>query len=328
MSEHKWISAQEPHERDVYEWPVWEVQGHGTVTGAGDPRDGATRREILPPWVDIRLTFADGARLDVLAVVRDGRIAIEDAQADPPLALEGFAALAGAIEAPLQNACQVVSGRHRPPVPGTVVAEPPVTPPVAGEAVVQDAVAAETLADAGHAAGGTVEDEQAAGGAAAGAAPVACGTPVCGSPAYGIPVSDTAQDAPAPDTLSAAPDTFSAAPDTLSAGSREETAAEPRPEPRPEPVTEPVTEAGREPAVESGPEPGREPSGRHRARPSPPRGSAARRSVAEIYRAAQQAGQDPVLAVMSATGFSRRKSLKLIAGARDEGHLTPRHHRR
>ncbi|SCG04203.1 MULTISPECIES: DUF6214 family protein, partial [unclassified Streptomyces] len=46
------------------------------------------------------------------------------------------------------------------------------------------------------------------------------------------------------------------------------------------------------------------------------------------YRAAQQAGQDPVLAVMSATGFSRRKSLKLIAGARDEGHLTPRHHRR
>ncbi|MYZ39849.1 DUF6214 family protein, partial [Streptomyces sp. MnatMP-M17] len=117
MSEHKWISAQEPHERDAYEWPVWEVQGHGTVTGAGDPRDGATRREILPPWVDIRLTFADGARLDVLAVVRDGRIAIEDAQADPPLALEGFAALAGAIEAPLQNACQVVSGRHRPPVP-------------------------------------------------------------------------------------------------------------------------------------------------------------------------------------------------------------------
>ncbi|WP_232788695.1 DUF6214 family protein, partial [Streptomyces odonnellii] len=103
---------------------MWEVQGHGTVTGAGDPRDGATRREILPPWVDIRLTFADGARIDVLAVVQDGRIAIEDAQADPPLALEGFAALAGAIEAPLQNACQVVSGRHRPPVPGTVVSEP------------------------------------------------------------------------------------------------------------------------------------------------------------------------------------------------------------
>ncbi|MFE4173541.1 DUF6214 family protein [Streptomyces sp. NPDC056909] len=315
MSEHKWISAQEPHERDAYEWPVWEVQGHGTVTGAGDPRDGATRREILPPWVDIRLTFADGARLDVLAVVRDGRIAIEDAQADPPLALEGFAALAGAIEAPLQNACQVVSGRHRPPVPGTVVAEPPVTAPVAGEAVVQDTVVGETPADAEQALGGTVEGEQAAGGTAAGAAPVAYGTPAYGTPAYGIPVSDTAQDAPAPDALSATPD-------ALSAGSREETAAEP--------VSESLTEAEREPAAEPEPEPepGREPSGRHRARPSPPRGSAARRSVAEIYRAAQQAGQDPVLAVMSATGFSRRKSLKLIAGARDEGHLTPRHHRR
>lgn len=111
---------------------MWEVQGHGTVTGAGDPRDGAARREILPPWVDIRLTFADGARIDVLAVVRDGRIAIEDAQADPPLALEGFAALAEAIEAPLHNACQVVAGPHRPPAPqpvdSAVPADTPVTP--------------------------------------------------------------------------------------------------------------------------------------------------------------------------------------------------------
>lgn len=82
-----------------------------------DPRDGAARHEILPPWVDIRLTFADGARVDVLAVVRDGRIAIEDAQADPPLALDGFAALAEAIEAPLQSACQVIVGPHRPPAP-------------------------------------------------------------------------------------------------------------------------------------------------------------------------------------------------------------------
>ncbi|MFD7896589.1 DUF6214 family protein [Streptomyces sp. NPDC059568] len=302
MSEHKWISAQEPHERDAYEWPVWEVQGHGTVTGAGDPRDGATRREILPPWVDIRLTFADGARLDVLAVVRDGRIAIEDAQADPPLALEGFAALAGAIEAPLQNACQVVSGRHRPPVPGTVVAEPPVAGPVAGETAAQGAVVGEPSVDAGQAADGTVEAERAE------AVPAAYEIP-----AYGTPVSDTAQDGPGRDVPAA---------DAPSAEPREEAAAEPVSEPEREPAAEAVE------AAESGPEPGRESSGRHRARPSPPRGSAARRSVAEIYRAAQQAGQDPVLAVMSATGFSRRKSLKLIAGARDEGHLTPRHHRR
>ena len=45
--------------------------------------------------------------------------------------------------------------------------------------------------------------------------------------------------------------------------------------------------------------------------------------VAEEYRAAQQAGYDPVLAVMGATGHSRRKSLRLIAGARDEGFLGP-----
>ncbi|WP_329070887.1 DUF6214 family protein [Streptomyces sp. NBC_01429] len=250
------ISAQEPHERDACEWPAWEVQGHGTVTGAGDPRDDAARREILPPWVDVRLTFADGARIDVLAVVRDGHIAIEDAQADPPLALEGFAALAEAIEAPLQNACQIVAGPHRPPVPETAV-----------------------VAAAG--------DE------------VATGT----------------EQYPAPAPVHAA-------------------------EPEPEPELE--SEAEVEAEVESGPEPESEPgavepepesmpapeSGRHRAAPSLPRGSAARRGVAEVYRVAQRAGQDPVLAVMAATGFSRRKALKLIAGARDEGHLTPRHHRR
>ncbi|WP_342671235.1 DUF6214 family protein [Streptomyces lushanensis] len=315
MSEHKWISAQEPHERDAYDWPVWEVQGHGTVTGAGDPRDGATRREILPPWVDIRLTFADGARLDVLAVVRDGRIAIEDAQADPPLALEGFAALAGAIEAPLQNACQVVSGRHRPPVPGTVVAEPPAVATVAGGTVVQDTVVGESPADADQVLGGPVEGEPAGGGGAAHE------TSVHETSAYGPAHSPSvsgavrdpaARDVPAHDV----PVHDIPVPEA------------PRAEPREEAAAEPVTEPEREPAAESEPEPVRESSGRHRARPSPPRGSAARRSVAEIYRAAQQAGQDPVLAVMSATGFSRRKSLKLIAGARDEGHLTPRHHRR
>nr|WP_302185373.1 DUF6214 family protein [Streptomyces sp. GMY02] len=276
------------------------MQGHGTVTGAGDPRDGSTRREILPPWVDIRLTFADGARIDVLAVVQDGRIAIEDAQADPPLALEGFAALAGAIEAPLQNACQVVSGRHRPPMPGTVVSEPAITPgPAPAPAPAPEpaaAPAAESTAAQEYAPDLPVEADPAPSG-----------------PAADVPaVSDPVPVAPAPDDAPA--DT--AAADTPAAS------AEPREEPAPEP------ERGPEPEPEAEPERERDASGRHRARPSLPRGSAARRSVAEIYRAAQQAGQDPVLAVMSATGFSRRKSLKLIAGARDEGHLTPRHHRR
>lgn len=59
-----------------------------------------------------------------------------------------------------------------------------------------------------------------------------------------------------------------------------------------------------------------------------PHGAEGRRRVAEEYRAAQEQGTDPVLAVMRATGHSRRRSLRLIAGARDEGFLAPRHARR
>ncbi|MEU6841218.1 DUF6214 family protein [Streptomyces sp. NPDC046716] len=65
-----------------------------------------------------------------------------------------------------------------------------------------------------------------------------------------------------------------------------------------------------------------------RARSALPRGVEGRRAVAEAYRAAQSEGSDPVLAVMCATGRSRRKSLRLIAGARDAGLLAPRHNRR
>jgi len=62
-----------------------------------------------------------------------------------------------------------------------------------------------------------------------------------------------------------------------------------------------------------------------RARPAWPRGIEGRWLVAEEYRAAQEEGIDLVLAVMCATGHSRRKSLGLIAGARDAGFLAPRH---
>lgn len=65
-----------------------------------------------------------------------------------------------------------------------------------------------------------------------------------------------------------------------------------------------------------------------RARPSWPRGREGRLLVAQEYRAAQADGRDPVLAVMQATGRSRRRSLKLIASARDAGALPPRHNRR
>jgi hypothetical protein len=194
---------------------VWELQGHGTVTSGptGPAGDGAgTRREVLPPWFDIRLTFADGARIDVLAVVSDGRIALEDMHAEPPLSLDGYAALADWIEGPLEDVCQAVAEQHHR----------------------LGAAGPGPYAEDGH----EEEGEGEAGGG---------------------------QD--------------------------------------------------EHPAV-------------HRARPSSPRGSAGRRVAAEAYREAQQEGRDPVLAVMNATGYSRRKSLRLIAGARDDGYLTPRHNRR
>ncbi|MET8570222.1 DUF6214 family protein [Streptomyces sp. NPDC004783] len=65
-----------------------------------------------------------------------------------------------------------------------------------------------------------------------------------------------------------------------------------------------------------------------RARPTWPRGREGRRLVAEEYRAAREGGGDPVLAVMRATGHSRRRSLRLIGQARDDGFLTPRRARR
>lgn len=71
-----------------------------------------------------------------------------------------------------------------------------------------------------------------------------------------------------------------------------------------------------------------EPFGPRRARTAWPRGIEGRWLVAQEYRAAQEEGADPVLAVMCATGHSRRRSLRLIAQARDAGFLTPRHARR
>ncbi|MEU1405936.1 DUF6214 family protein [Streptomyces sp. NPDC005728] len=69
-------------------------------------------------------------------------------------------------------------------------------------------------------------------------------------------------------------------------------------------------------------------AGGRRARPAWPRGIEGCRQAAREYRAAQEEGADPVLAVMCATGHSRRRSLWLIAQARDAGFLAPRHARR
>ncbi|MGW3408218.1 DUF6214 family protein [Streptomyces sp. NPDC000888] len=153
-------------------WPAWEVREHAGVTS----------------WFNVRLAFADGAQVDVLAVVSEGDVSIEDVRAQPPLSLGDLDLLADWIEEPLFEAC----------------------------------------------------------------------------------------------------------------GAR--------------------TAPSLEPSGEEGPS--------RRARAAWPRGVEGRRLVAEEYLAAQGEGRDPVLAVMCATGHSRRRSLKLIAGARDAGFLTPRHARR
>ncbi|GGX21512.1 DUF6214 family protein [Streptomyces chryseus] len=153
-----------------------------------EPNAAAPER---PAWFNVRLTFADGATIDVLAAMSAQRITVEEVRADLPL--DGFTVAAAWVEGPLGGGCRVVAE----------------APGAAAEAV---------------------------------------------------------------------------------------------------------------------PEQKQPPAGR--ARPAWPGGRAGRRIAAEAYRAAQQAGQDPVLAVMCATGRSRRRSLRLIAGARDEGHLSPRHHRR
>ncbi|MBT2414525.1 hypothetical protein J7I94_28935 [Streptomyces sp. ISL-12] len=70
------------------------------------------------------------------------------------------------------------------------------------------------------------------------------------------------------------------------------------------------------------------PSAVRHARPGCPRGQEGRRLAAREYRAAQERGGDPVLAVMAATGLSRRGSLRLIGQARDAGLLAPRRVRR
>ncbi|MGW0843894.1 DUF6214 family protein [Streptomyces sp. NPDC002787] len=154
--------------------PAWEVRED----------DGAT------VWFNARLAFPDGAGVEMLAVVSEGRLSLEDVRAQPPLSLDDLAELADWIEGPLCAAC--------------------------------------------------------------GAAPESEEELSCASP-HG--------------------------------------------------------------------------TGR-RARPAWPRGVEGRRLVAEEYLAAQRSGCDPVLAVMCATGHSRRTSLRLIAGARDEGLLGPRHARR
>lgn len=69
-------------------------------------------------------------------------------------------------------------------------------------------------------------------------------------------------------------------------------------------------------------------TGAHRERSARPGGLREHGLVARAYRAAQERGADPVLAVMDETGCSRRGALRLIGRARDAGLLPSRHARR
>ncbi|MET9732188.1 DUF6214 family protein [Streptomyces sp. NPDC006458] len=248
-------------------WPAWEVR----------ESEGATS------WFQVRLCFADGARVDALAVVSAGCLSVEDVRAQPALSLADLTVLADWIEGPLSEAggiepreedgAQVwpygdegagggefAHGREdfrwRDDAPGRSDAYGPPARTEAGT---------EARLRAGEPAGHGDPDEL--------TDPDGCGDP---------------------DDL-ADPDGFGAPGDL---GDPDEFSG---------PLDDPAP---------------------RRARPAWPRGVEGRWLVAQEYRAAQEDGVDPVLAVMCATGHSRRRSLKLIAQARDIGFLTPRHARR
>ncbi|GLF95353.1 DUF6214 family protein [Streptomyces yaizuensis] len=236
---------------------IWEIQGYGAVVadrvrervrppaGNGDSAGGgAGDRVLLSRWFDVRLTFADGTRLEVLAVVTEGRLTIEELRAEPPLPLPGMTVLAQRIRRPLEDACRAAALR----APRTRGPEEAPAGPVPAEPPPVESLPLPLLPD--------------------------------GPPA-----------APAPGSA---------------------------PEPPPATDTGDSTCEGE----------GEGDADRHRVRSTTARGRAARRAAAQAYRAAQDRGADPVLAVMSATGRSRRGSLRLIAAARVDGLLSPRRHRR
>ncbi|WP_394816163.1 DUF6214 family protein [Streptomyces mooreae] len=319
------------------EWPTWELRAHGSAAPAPAPDPGpgpATpddpsgsrgpgcplpRLDPLGPWCSARLTFADGARVDVLVTVSDDHITVEDVRADPPLTLAGLTDLARWIEGPLDDAFRAATGRpHRTrptprqagPVttPVTTAAEP--EPTGAGQGAMAGGCAAP--ATQGEAAPG----EGATGGEAAASALSASAASVT-----------SATSTPAPVSASSAPSESSALSES-SAPSEPSTSSE-SPEPS---VSEPsVSESATssDPSASPGASAAAPPSERPRSAVlARSRAGERRRVAADAYRRAQREGSDPVLAVMLATGRNRRRALRLIAGARDEGLLTPRHNKR
>ncbi|MFI9358267.1 DUF6214 family protein [Streptomyces lydicus] len=348
------------------EWPTWELRAHGSAAPAAGPaapggaagsdgRGGALPRpDPLGPWCSARLTFADGARIDVLVTVSDDHITVEDVRADPPLPLDGLADLARWIEGPLDDAFRAATGRprkNRPaprqpgpaavspereggpmagpprkpkagpasdPVPGS--AQEPVTRPAAGTAT-EGASASETCRT-GELSADTVPEPPASaapgpqGAAVAAPAVESAAAPTTAEPAV-EPAADRAADPADAGSKGVAGEADTAGTDaagTTAAGKEAGIGAEAS-------VVAPSKTEASAPAK----------AAEERARSAllaRSRAAERRKLAAEAYRQAQREGRDPVLAVMLATGRNRRRSLRLIAGARDEGLLTPRHNKR
>ncbi|MYT27281.1 DUF6214 family protein [Streptomyces sp. MspMP-M5] len=289
-------------------WPDWELQAHGSAAPE------------LGPWFSARLSFPHGARIDVLVTVNGDRLTVEDVRADPPLTLDDLASLAHWIEGPLDDACRAATGRP-PKSPAGAAAAPDPAPgpaPAAPEQREGTARPRRTRAGTNAPAGDVVHGEGALCGPAT--APAAAATPAA-------PAPDDATLAPAPgatpdDAPGPAPtDATEAAPGTArTTATAEGDAPEPETGPHPAPGATPDDGAGSDAAG-----PPAEPRSAVLVRS---RAGERRKIAAAAYRAAQQDGRDPIQAVMHATGRNRRRALRLIAGARDAGLLTPRHNKR
>ncbi|MFD9205906.1 DUF6214 family protein [Streptomyces sioyaensis] len=336
--------------------------------GSGCP---PPRLDPLGPWCSARLTFADGARIDVLVTVSDERLTVEDVRADPPLTLAALAGLARWIEGPLDDAFRAATGRPqkarpapRQPGPVDVPAagdeslsagphpEPadsaaprpvsglrppsphqPAPPPQPVDGPLPERAPEPAGAGAGESPTPSVTEAAAVGEVPAGAAaPGEVSVASTGTVPGGGAADSTASGA----GLSA---------ETSAAGSSAELPADASAEPSTGPSAEPsppcAPAAPSTPSASSGsaaPGTSPEPSASPAVVPPAERTRSAvlarsrsgerRRIAADAYRQAQREGNDPVLAVMLATGRNRRRSLRLIAGARDEGLLTPRHNKR
>ncbi|WP_129297680.1 DUF6214 family protein [Streptomyces lydicus] len=334
-------------------WPTWELRAHGSAApdpapdpaAPDDPRGSRgpgcplPRLDPLGPWCSARLTFADGARVDVLVTVSDDHITVEDVRADPPLTLAGLTDLARWIEGPLDDAFRSATGRPHRPRPTPRQAGPVTTSVTTAVTTAAEPETESTGAGEGAMAGGCVapaaQGEAAQGGGVLGEG-AASGTSVASDLSAGSATSTAA-----PASVSPTPAESSAPSESsTSADSSEPPVSEPpiseSPVSEPPACEPPVSEPSASVSATSS-DPSTLP-GSSAAAPSPERARATvlarsragerRRVAADAYRRAQREGSDPVLAVMLATGRNRRRSLRLIAGARDEGLLAPRHNKR